>query len=396
MESMATRLSRVAVLLALLALLAPLPAAAAEAKPPVVKVSSDGTVTVTIQGSLVPGLNAFPAPVPPQPATIEARINGTSVVPVIYENNTIYIATDKPGTVVITYLANVTSRDGFLETSINGNGTVELVVEPGVVLGSLPEKVVSVKQYRNGTLVILAAAPFTLRYTIVAAKPAPATTTQTATATPTPTQTATPSPTSTASPTQTATATPTATKPATTTPAATAPATTTKTPAATQTVTAPAPPPPPPPPKTQGASSPASPPSAATPSAGGGMGVAALAAAVAIVAAVVAAALLVLRRGRGGPASGTGNPGGSPPGGSGEAAVTAVPRGIDEVDERILRKLEEAGGVMYQSQLLRETGLPKTTLWRHVRKLEELGYIRVVREGRSNKLILLRTPWGSG
>ncbi len=384
-------LSRVAALLALLALLAPLPAAAAEAKPPVVKVSSDGTVTVTIQGSLVPGLNAFPAPVPPQPATIEARVNGTSVVPVIYENNTIYIATDKPGTVVITYLANVTSRDGFLETSINGNGTVELVVEPGVVLGSLPEKVVSVKQYRNGTLVILAAAPFTLRYTIVAAKPAPATTTQTATATPTPTQTATPSPTKTASPTQTATATPTATKPATTTPAAA-----TGTPTTTKTVTAPAPPPPPPPPKTQGASSPASPPATATPSAGGGMGVAALAAAVAIVAAVVAAALLVLRRGRGGPASSTGNPGGSPPGGSGEAAVTAVPRGIDEVDERILRKLEEAGGVMYQSQLLRETGLPKTTLWRHVRKLEELGYIRVVREGRSNKLILLRTPWGSG
>jgi len=110
---MQRQLSSLAAALALLALLAPLHAAAA-AQPPVVRVSGDGTVTVTIRGTLAPGLNGFPAPVPPQPATIEARINGTSTVPVIYDNATIYIATDKPGTVVITYLANVTSRDGFL------------------------------------------------------------------------------------------------------------------------------------------------------------------------------------------------------------------------------------------------------------------------------------------
>jgi uncharacterized membrane protein len=74
--------------------------------------------------------------------------------------------------------------------------------------------------------------------------------------------------------------------------------------------------------------------------------------------------------------------------------VSLEPRGIDEVDRRILEKLREHGGSMLQSQLLRETGLPKTTLWRHVQKLERMGLIEVVKEGRSNRLILRRLPPG--
>jgi len=33
-------------------------------------------------------------------------------------------------------------------------------------------------------------------------------------------------------------------------------------------------------------------------------------------------------------------------------------------------------------------GLPKATSWRHVNKLAKLGYIEILREGKSNKLIL--------
>ena len=65
---------------------------------------------------------------------------------------------------------------------------------------------------------------------------------------------------------------------------------------------------------------------------------------------------------------------------------------LDDTDRLILGAIDEHGGSMLQSELLRETGLPKTTLWRHVRKLERLGYIKIVREGRANRLILLRKP----
>ena len=117
--------------------------------------------------------------------------------------------------------------------------------------------------------------------------------------------------------------------------------------------------------------------------------------AAAVVAVVAAAGLYLFLRGRRGAGS-AGSPrnGGGSGGGAAEAAVSIQPRGIDDVDRLILRKLREHGGSMLQSQLLRETGLPKTTLWRHVQKLERMGLIRIVKEGRSNRLILVEGAGG--
>jgi len=42
------------------------------------------------------------------------------------------------------------------------------------------------------------------------------------------------------------------------------------------------------------------------------------------------------------------------------------------------------------SRLLAELGLPKTTLWRRVKRLERLGYLQIVKEGAFNKLILIK------
>lgn len=67
-------------------------------------------------------------------------------------------------------------------------------------------------------------------------------------------------------------------------------------------------------------------------------------------------------------------------------------RPLTEVDRLILEALEEAGGEALQSELQRATGLPKTTLWRRLRRLEGEGYVEVRREGKVNRVRLLRRP----
>ncbi len=45
-----------------------------------------------------------------------------------------------------------------------------------------------------------------------------------------------------------------------------------------------------------------------------------------------------------------------------------------------------------QSELYRMLGVPRTTLWRAVRRLESLGYVRIVKVNRLNKIVLLKEP----
>lgn len=64
--------------------------------------------------------------------------------------------------------------------------------------------------------------------------------------------------------------------------------------------------------------------------------------------------------------------------------------GLSNVDLEILKIIKEKGGSMAQGDLQTILRLPKTTLWRHVKKLEKLGYIKIVKEGPFNRLILIR------
>ncbi len=64
--------------------------------------------------------------------------------------------------------------------------------------------------------------------------------------------------------------------------------------------------------------------------------------------------------------------------------------GLSGVDLEILRLIKDSGGSMMQGDLQAVLRLPKTTLWRHVRKLEKLGYIEIIKEGPFNRLILIR------
>jgi len=55
-------------------------------------------------------------------------------------------------------------------------------------------------------------------------------------------------------------------------------------------------------------------------------------------------------------------------------AIEAVEgRNLDDVDKLIIATLRQYGGSLYQSQLQQLTNLPKTTLWRHVMKLRDMG-----------------------
>ncbi|MCD6341878.1 MAG: winged helix-turn-helix transcriptional regulator [Thaumarchaeota archaeon] len=95
-----------------------------------------------------------------------------------------------------------------------------------------------------------------------------------------------------------------------------------------------------------------------------------LALSLAIAALVIAFAAFILRR-----------KGGRP---------TLVEAGLSKIDLEILRLLRESGGSMMQGDLQAVLRLPKTTLWRHVRKLEKLGYIEIIKEGPFNRLTLVR------
>jgi len=63
---------------------------------------------------------------------------------------------------------------------------------------------------------------------------------------------------------------------------------------------------------------------------------------------------------------------------------------LDEVDREILERIRKHGGEVVQSILYRELNIPKATLWRHVKRLEKLGYVAVERVGRDNRVKLLK------
>ncbi len=67
-------------------------------------------------------------------------------------------------------------------------------------------------------------------------------------------------------------------------------------------------------------------------------------------------------------------------------------RELDEVDHAIIKMLKSHNNEAFQSDLQRMLRLPKTTLWRHIKRLERLGYVEIVKENRRNKVILKKTP----
>jgi len=65
-------------------------------------------------------------------------------------------------------------------------------------------------------------------------------------------------------------------------------------------------------------------------------------------------------------------------------------RGLDHLDRDIIDVLRKKGGKALQSELMNELDIPKTTLWRHVKRLEALGYVKVEKVGRVNIVKLIK------
>ncbi|MEM1611105.1 MAG: winged helix-turn-helix transcriptional regulator [Sulfolobales archaeon] len=65
---------------------------------------------------------------------------------------------------------------------------------------------------------------------------------------------------------------------------------------------------------------------------------------------------------------------------------------IDAVDREILKVLREIEEEASASRIQELTGLPKTTLWRRLRKLERLGYIEIYKVGRRSIIKAKRPP----
>lgn len=63
---------------------------------------------------------------------------------------------------------------------------------------------------------------------------------------------------------------------------------------------------------------------------------------------------------------------------------------LGDIDMMIVRSLEKRGGSAFQSELQKDIPIPKTTLWRHIKKLEKLGIVRIEKLGTQNRVILIK------
>jgi len=67
-----------------------------------------------------------------------------------------------------------------------------------------------------------------------------------------------------------------------------------------------------------------------------------------------------------------------------------VKEDLPEVDKSILKLLAERQGVVYQSEIVKVLGLPKSTVHKALRRLSEAGYVEIQKRGRLNVVVLKR------
>lgn len=64
---------------------------------------------------------------------------------------------------------------------------------------------------------------------------------------------------------------------------------------------------------------------------------------------------------------------------------------LSDLDVAILKCLEKRGGYALQSELQKDLPtVPRTTLWRHVKKLERLGYVKIEKVGQQNRVVIVK------
>ena len=317
-----------------------------------VTIEDDGTIVVVIEGTTEAGLNIINLPIEPLEASIEVYLNNT-LIPTLYVNNSIVIPSNTSSSFKITYIANTSILpNDRLSFNVLTNDTIKLVLKPQVILFTIPEDIINTK-VSDSNIIIDFQGPTTIVYGVITRT---VTTTTTTTPPPTETTVTTTSPITTTTP-QTTTTITTTTSPTTvtTTTSPTSSPTTVSTPLST------------PPSTTSVTTSPS--PTTKTPTGYPVSLPVLIGVGVAIVVVAVIIGMLKLRRG--------------------STPTYMTSSVLDELDRSILKKIKESGGSILQNELYRFfSNVPKATFWRHVKKLEKLGFIDVIKEGRTNRLIL--------
>jgi len=348
----------------------------------VVSIDSSGIVSVDMDINLVEGVNEIKLPIEPVVESIEVRIDNQSTVP-IYSDGTLYVFALGNVSAHISYLANISIDEGVFRFAIESHSLVKLVLSNNVVLLTVPENLVNFS-YVDNKFVLYIYGPQTIEYIVKQISTTTPTTITKTTKTETETQTITTttetetrvsqSPTSTPLTTPSKTVTTPATQPTTTTtPMTTTSESISTTPISTTTQTTPyyLTSPSITSPTTTDVTTPTPTPSITGDAIPWHV-------VLAIVIAAIGLVTLLLRR--------------FAKHGSGHSSEGSSAEHLNDLDRAILNKLAEKGGSALQSELQKELGVPKTTLWRHIRKLERLGFVDVVKEGTFNRVILKRKP----
>ena len=71
-------------------------------------------------------------------------------------------------------------------------------------------------------------------------------------------------------------------------------------------------------------------------------------------------------------------------------STTSIVSMLSDIDYDIIKALEAKGGSALQTELQEMVKIPRTTLWRHIRKLEKLGIVKVEKVGLQNKVTLIK------
>ncbi|WP_460172914.1 helix-turn-helix transcriptional regulator [Vulcanisaeta sp. JCM 14467] len=65
---------------------------------------------------------------------------------------------------------------------------------------------------------------------------------------------------------------------------------------------------------------------------------------------------------------------------------------LNDYEMAIIRYLRSRGGSAFEVDISRDLGIPRTTVWRSVRRLEELGIVRITKVEGRNMAMLIRDP----
>lgn len=150
-------------------------------------IDGNGIAIVTITTGAIEGISSIPLPIKPLEPAIEVRCNNYEIPWLLTDTLQLHLYTENMCSAVVNYIANASIQGDVLAIDITGDIPVKLILDPNIVLLTVPQNITSVA-YENGLLTIVFTGPTTIVYTMLTETPPTAQPTKTPTESPTPTQ----------------------------------------------------------------------------------------------------------------------------------------------------------------------------------------------------------------